>query len=275
MLTFPDIDPVALQLGPLAIRWYALAYLAGIIGGFYYIKALNQRFFVPQSNGTAVPFFSAKALDDLILYAVIGIIVGGRLGYVFFYNAEYFLSNLSEIPQIWQGGMSFHGGMIGVAVAFYLFARRYKLSYLSLMDRVSAAAPIGLFFGRIANFINGELYGRAASDASPFAMVFPHAGAVRRHPSQLYEAGLEGLILFLILMFFIYKRHALNYAGRIAGLFLLGYGASRFFIEFFREPDAHLGLFLFDLSMGQLLSLPMIGLGMWLVARSRRVATDA
>lgn len=328
MLSFPNIDPIALQLGPLAIRWYALAYLAGIVGGFYYLKALNGRFFVTKNHsppeggesvketaweavsssnplkrerkrnvstsapppnhprpkgldsstppqggsGTACggwPFFTPKALDDLILYAVLGIIAGGRLGYVFFYNADYFLSHPSEIPQIWQGGMSFHGGMIGVAVAFFLFARRYKLSYFSLMDRIAAAAPIGLFFGRIANFINGELYGRIATDAAPLAMVFPHAGPEPRHPSQLYEAGLEGLVLFLILALFIYKKHALNYAGRVAGLFLLGYGASRFAIEFFREPDAHLGLFFFDLSMGQLLSLPMIGLGGWLVMRSR------
>ena len=265
MLDFPNIDPIALQIGPLAIRWYALAYLAGVIGGFYYIKWLNQRF---RAGGA--PLLSAKALDDLMVYAVAGIILGGRLGYVFFYNASHFLSHPLEILQVWQGGMSFHGGMIGVGVAFFLFARRYQISYLRLMDYICAAAPIGLLFGRMANFINGELYGRVASADAPFAMIFPHAGAQPRHPSQLYEAGLEGLVLFVIITLLIYKKNALNDAGRIAGVFLLGYGASRFTVEFFREPDAHLGLFFFDLSMGQLLSVPMIGLGLWLVSKSKK-----
>lgn len=286
-MIFPNIDPVALAIGPIAIRWYALAYVAGIVLGYVYVSWLNQRKHSPlchsehseESGGKSGSFASLRmtqidgvsphqpllttaARDDLILYAVAGIILGGRMGYVLFYNLPYFLDNPLEIFALWQGGMSFHGGLLGVLGAFYFFARRHKTSWMALMDLLAAAAPIGLFFGRCTNFINGELYGRTTTSA--LGMVFPHGGSVPRHPSQLYEAALEGLVLFIILFLVATRTKALHYRGLVGGLFLAGYGVSRFIIEFFREPDVQLGTFAFDLSMGQLLCLPMIVFGLWL-----------
>ncbi|MBN8544016.1 MAG: prolipoprotein diacylglyceryl transferase [Alphaproteobacteria bacterium] len=258
-MPFPDIDPIALQLGPLVIRWYALSYIAGIVLAYLYIGKLNARF----------PYFNEKARDDLITYAVIGIILGGRIGYVLFYNFPYFMEHPSDALKIWQGGMSFHGGLLGIFAAFWLYARRHKLHWLRIMDYLAAATPIGLCLGRIANFINGELYGRV-TDVS-WGIVFPHAGGLPRHPSQLYQAATEGLLLFVLLYVLIRTTNIMRYRGAVGGLFLAGYGVARFVMEFFRMPDPQLG-FLFGqwLTMGQLLCVPMIVAGAWLMLRSKR-----
>ena len=257
-IAFPTIDPVMIEIGPLVIRWYALAYIAGLVLGWLYLRWLVQR---PGWQLTPLD------LDDLLLYVTLGVVLGGRLGYVFFYRPEYYLTHPAEILVVWQGGMSFHGGLIGVLAAMALFSWRRKIPFLKIGDAVAAATPIGLLFGRIANFINGELFGRQ-SDV-PWAMVFPHGGPEPRHPSQLYEAALEGLLLFLILFWFARKARKPEHRGRIGGLFLIGYGLARSFVELFREPDAHLGFLLGNaVTMGQILSLPMIVIGLILVVRS-------
>jgi phosphatidylglycerol:prolipoprotein diacylglycerol transferase len=256
-LTFPTIDPVAVQIGPLAIRWYALAYIAGILLGWQYAVHLIKR----------PPYVMDRvAVDDFIVWVTVGIIVGGRLGYVLFYKPGYYIQNPLEIVYIWRGGMSFHGGMLGVIVAIILFARQRGISMFALGDIVSAVAPIGLFFGRIANFINGELYGRP-SDV-PWAMVFPHGGPEPRHPSQIYQAGLEGLLLFVILAVLAHRTELRRRPGFIGGAFLCGYAIARMIGELFREPDAHLGFIIGPVTMGQILSLPMLLAGIWLMATS-------
>ncbi|MFQ5958798.1 MAG: prolipoprotein diacylglyceryl transferase [Alphaproteobacteria bacterium] len=260
-IPFPTIDPVLVEIGPFALRWYALAYIAGIVLAWRYIRALAAR----QQGGA-----DARAIDDFVVWATLGVVFGGRLGYVFFYKPGYYLANPQEILFVWQGGMSFHGGMLGVAAALVLFARRRGLGLLSLSDLVACAAPIGLFFGRIANFVNGELWGRA-SDA-PWAMVFPHAGPDPRHPSQLYEAALEGAVLFVVMLVLWRMAAVRDRRGFLTGAFLTGYGAFRFIVEFFREPDAHLGFLFAGATMGQLLSLPMIAAGLWLIARATPAA---
>lgn len=262
-LTYPTIDPVLISIGPFAVRWYALAYIAGVWLGYLYVSRLNLRR-LPS------PLLSAKQLEDLMVWAVIGIILGGRIGYVCFYKADYYLSHPADIPAIWKGGMSFHGGMMGVIVAFYTFARRAKIPYLQLMDVIACAAPLGLCFGRLANFINGELVGRV-SDV-PWAMVFPHAGDVPRHPSQLYQAGLEGLVLFVILAVVAWRTNLLKRAGKMAGLFLILYALFRSFSEHFREPDAQLGFLFAGLTMGQMLCVPMLLAGLYLILRRDKVA---
>lgn len=258
-MLFPDIDPVALQIGPLAIRWYALSYIVGIVLAYLYIGKLSRRF----------PYFSDKAKDDLITYAVLGIIVGGRLGYVLFYNPSYFIDQPLDILKVWQGGMSFHGGLLGVLGAFWLFARRYGLRWVRVMDYLAAAAPIGLCLGRLANFVNGELYGRVTERS--WGMIFPDGGPLPRHPSQLYQAMGEGLLLFLLLYVLIRKTAIMRYEGAVGGVFLLGYGLARFVVEFFRMPDAQLG-FLYGewLTMGQLLCIPMMAIGLWALLVAKR-----
>ena len=251
-IAFPAIDPVLVEIGPFVIRWYALAYISGLVLGWLYLRWLVQR---PGWNLTQID------LDDLLLYVTLGVVLGGRLGYVLFYKPGFYLYHPGEIFAVWQGGMSFHGGLLGVLAAMALFAWRRGLSFLEIGDAVAAAVPIGLFFGRLANFINGELFGRA-SDV-PWAMVFPHGGPAARHPSQLYEAALEGLLLFLLLFWIARQPRKPETAGRIGGLFLIGYGLARSFVELFREPDAHLGLLLGNsVTMGQILSLPMIMIGL-------------
>ena len=260
MIAFPNINPIALQIGPLAIHWYAIAYVAGILLGYEYVGWLNKK----------RHFFSDAARNDLIFYAVLGVLLGGRTGYVLFYNLPYYLAHPGDILHIWQGGMSFHGGLLGVLVAFCLFARKYHLPWLGVMDYLACATPIGLFFGRIANFVNGELFGRITD--SPLGMVFPRGGPMPRHPSQLYEAGLEGLVLFLILFFIARSGEVFAWRGRAAGIFTLGYGIARFSIEFFREPDAQLGFLFGGVTMGQLLCLPMIAIGGWLILSAKHRA---
>ncbi|OQW54819.1 prolipoprotein diacylglyceryl transferase [Candidatus Raskinella chloraquaticus] len=263
-LPFPAIDPVLIELGPFPVRWYALAYLAGLLLGWWLAQRLIARNDLFAASGPP----KLAQLDDFLLWAAIGIVCGGRLGFVLFYNLDYYLENPLEIIQPWRGGMSFHGGAAGLMVATYLFARRQALPFLTLMDVVTAVAPVGLFFGRIANFINGELYGRV-SDV-PWAILFPRGGFLPRHPSQLYEAGLEGLVLFIVLMVLVFRVRALRWPGVIAGVFLAGYGVARSIVEFYREPDAQLGYLAGGLTMGQVLSLPMILCGVIIVIWAAR-----
>jgi len=255
VLPFPDIDPIAVALGPVAIRWYSLAYIVGLVAGWRYCRRLAAR--PPKA-------IDPDAFDDFLLWATLGVVLGGRLGYVLFYKPAYFFANPLEIFVIWQGGMSFHGGAAGVILAIILFAWKRGVSWLSLGDLVVCAVPIGLFLGRLANFVNGELYGRAAE--VPWAMVFPFdPEQVPRHPSQLYEAGLEGIVLFLLL-YLLVRRGWLERPGAIGGAFLAGYGLARIVVEFFRQPDAHLGFLLGLTTMGQVLSLPLVIAGAILIA---------
>jgi phosphatidylglycerol:prolipoprotein diacylglycerol transferase len=258
-IAFPAIDPIALELGPIVVRWYALAYVAGILGGWRYASALNAGHLRAMGR---------EQLDDFVVWVTLGIILGGRFGYVLFYKPGYYLGEPLEALMLWRGGMSFHGGLLGVIAAIVLFSRRNKLDLYRVGDLVTAVVPIGLFFGRIANFINGELYGRAAPDV-PWAMVFPHGGAEPRHPSQLYQAGLEGLCLLLLLFALTHNAKWRSRPGAIAGAFLAGYGVARCIGELFREPDAHLGFLWGPLTMGMLLSLPMMAAGAWLIATAR------
>jgi phosphatidylglycerol:prolipoprotein diacylglycerol transferase len=261
-LSFPLIDPVAIAIGPLVIRWYALAYVAGLVAGWLYARRL-----VANAALWRVKPGEPGLIDDLIVWIAFGVIIGGRLVYVIFYNPVHFLSHPLEIVAIWQGGMAFHGGLIGAAIAITLYARRHGVPVLSYFDVAAAAAPIGLFFGRVANFINGELWGRP-TDVS-WAVVFPHAGPEPRHPSQLYEAALEGLVLFIVLAVAI-RFGALKRPGLVAGLFGLGYGVARIFVEFYREPDAQLGYLLGPITMGMVLSAPLLIAGLALILHARR-----
>ena len=266
-LAFPSIDPVLIQIGPFAIRWYALAYIVGLVAGWRYVRRLVQR---PGWQLTPLD------VDDLLLYVTLGVVLGGRLGYVLFYRPGYYLSQPLEALAVWQGGMSFHGGVVGVIAAMGLFAYLRRRSFLEVGDAVVCAVPIGLFLGRIANFINGELFGRVTD--VPWGMVFPHGGPEPRHPSQLYEAGLEGIALFVVLALFAWRPRDPATAGRLSGVFLIGYALARSFAELFREPDAHLGFLWAGLTMGQLLSLPMLAVGLalvaWSYARPRRSSVE-
>jgi len=263
-IPFPQIDPVIFELGPLTIRWYALAYIMGLILGWLYVRSLSSRTHYWKS---ASPIKTVQ-LDDLLLWVTLGVILGGRFGYVLFYSLDYYLSHPIEIFALWQGGMSFHGGLLGVSVAIILFCKLKKLSVLSIFDLVTAAAPIGLFFGRVANFINGELYGRV-SDV-PWAMVFPTGGPDPRHPSQLYEAALEGILIFLVLNYLIKHKEAFKKPGLVSGLFLILYGLSRICVEFFRMPDAHIGFLAGGLTMGMILSIPMILFGLYVMLQAKK-----
>ncbi|MCH2088009.1 MULTISPECIES: prolipoprotein diacylglyceryl transferase [unclassified Pseudoalteromonas] len=249
-LQFPDIDPVIFSVGPLSVRWYGLMYLIGFALAMW---LANRQAAKPNSGWTK------EQVSDLLFYGMLGVILGGRIGYVLFYQFSYFIENPLYLFRIDQGGMSFHGGTLGVITAIAIFAWTRKKSLFEVGDFVVPLVPLGLLAGRIGNFINGELWGRVTD--VPWAFVFPTGGPEPRHPSQLYEAFLEGLVLFLILQWFIKKPRP---AGSVAGVFLLGYGAFRFIVEYFREPDAHLGLFAGVISMGQILSLPMVigGLGL-------------
>ncbi|APF38166.1 MULTISPECIES: prolipoprotein diacylglyceryl transferase [Chelatococcus] len=272
-IAFPTIDPVAISIGPLAIRWYALAYIAGLLGGWWYARALVRR---PGLWSGAGPQPTQTDLDDLLVYAALGVVLGGRLGYVFFYNLPHYLAQPAEIFAVWKGGMSFHGGLVGAALGVVWLARRRGLSVLTMFDLAATVAPIGLFFGRIANFINAELWGRPAPNF-PYAVVFPGAGPVPRHPSQLYEAFSEGLLLFVLLALVV-RVAGFRRPGLVAGAFAAGYAVARSVCEFFREPDPQLG-FLFGrevsaleggVTMGMLLSLPLLAAGLFLIWRALR-----
>jgi phosphatidylglycerol:prolipoprotein diacylglycerol transferase len=264
-IAYPAFDPVAVDLGFFQIRWYALAYIGGLLLGWWYLNRLLHERWWPAGAP-----LSRKQAEDLVFWAMLGVVLGGRLGYVLFYKPAYYLAHPLEILYVWQGGMSFHGGLLGVTLAIVLYALAAKRSMFSIGDLVGCSVPIGLGLGRIANFINGELYGRATD--APWGMVFPGGGPIPRHPSQLYEALLEGLLLFVVLRL-LFTRTTLRFRpGALCGCFWIGYGLSRFFVEFFREPDEFLGFLWFGASMGQLLSLPMVLFGAWLILRARRTA---
>ena len=264
VVPFPIVDPIAIEIGPLAIRWYALAYVAGILFAWWYMIRLvgNARLW-----GGAAPIDKRDA-DDLVLWVTLGIVLGGRLGYVVFYNPAYFAAHPAEILQLWQGGMSFHGGFIGVVLAVLVFARLRGRPVSALADVAAASTPIGLMLGRIANFINGELWGRA-SDVT-WAMVFPMAGPEPRHPSQLYQGVMEGLILFLVLRLLTHRYESLRRPWMTTGAFLIGYGIARIIGEQFRMPDTHIGFLWGGLTMGMALSIPMVLIGVAVVAIALR-----
>lgn len=255
-IMFPNLDPVALHLGIFVIRWYSLAYIFGIVGAWLLARQMSRR-----SNSV----FTVLKIDDFLIWATTGIVLGGRLGYVLFYNAHYFYENPMEIFALWKGGMSFHGGLLGVVIATLLFAWNKKIPPLAMGDILVCVAPIGLFFGRLANFVNAELFGRVTTSV-PWAVIFPNAGPEPRHPSQIYEACLEGVLLFAILnSIWWFCPRLRNRQGFLFGLFLIIYGVFRFLLEFTREPDGHLGFVFSSFSMGQLLCVPMIILGVWLI----------
>jgi phosphatidylglycerol:prolipoprotein diacylglycerol transferase len=264
-VAFPVFDPVAIAIGPIAIRWYALAYIGGIVLGWIYARALIKN---ESLWGGPAPVTLAQ-MDDFILWVTIGIILGGRIGYVLFYNLPFFIQHPAEIFELWKGGMSFHGGFLGCVAAVMLFARKNNISILSLGDITTAVGPIGLLLGRLANFINSELWGRPADSSVPWAMVFPNGGPLPRHPSQLYEAGLEGILLFAILALMI-RAGALRRPGLILGSFIAIYACARIVGEFFREPDPQLGFLWGGLTMGMLLSVPMIVAGVILIVLAWR-----
>jgi phosphatidylglycerol:prolipoprotein diacylglycerol transferase len=262
---FPDFDPVLIHLGPFAIRWYALAYIAGILLGWRYAVVLLQ------SPGLwtrrPAPLTTAQ-MDDLVLWITLGVIVGGRIGHTLFYTPQLIWRDPMEILKVWHGGMSFHGGALGVLLAISLFAWRNGLDLLRVGDLIAAVVPIGLFFGRIANFINGELWGRPTT--APWGIIFPGAGPLPRHPSQLYEAAFEGLGLFAVLAWAVWGRRWTNRRGVIMGLFIAGYGVIRIALENVREPDAYMPHFPLGLTMGMMLSAPMVAVGAWMVWRGLR-----
>jgi len=270
-LPFPNIDPVALQLGPVAIKWYGLAYLAGLLLGWLYIRRLLSE---PELWAGGKPPFDVAKVDDLLLYITAGVVLGGRLGFVIFYEPSYYLANPGDIIAVWKGGMAFHGALVGCLIAIWVFARRNGVSPWSTGDLVTAAVPIGLFFGRIANFINGELFGRPTT--VPWGMVFPEAALhhpdiepTPRHPSQLYEAALEGLVLFLVLRLLTHYFGALKRPGLISGVFLAGYALARSTAELFREPHFAHAFNIGPLTPGIVYSIPMLLLGLFVVYLAR------
>ena len=260
LLIHPSIDPVIVSFGVIQIRWYGIAYVLGFLLGIYLIKQINQGYQKKIKN---------KQIDDFFIWSVIGVILGGRIGYVLFYQTATILTDPINILFIWKGGMSFHGGLIGIIISIFLFSKKYSIDFFQLSDLVSSVAPVGLFFGRLANFINVELYGRVTD--FPLAMIYPSIDQAPRHPSQLYEAFFEGVVLFIILMFCNKKNYSQNNFGFITSLFLILYGIFRFLIEFLREPDAHIGLIFNSITMGQLLSVPLaiIGVGIYLKIYSK------
>lgn len=265
-IAFPVFDPVAIAIGPIAIRWYALAYIGGIVLGWLYARKIIRSEKLWGGN----PPFTVTDFDDFILWVTLGIILGGRTGYVLFYNFSFFTQHPAEILKLWTGGMSFHGGFMGCVIAVLLFGWKRKISVLSLGDVTCAVGPTGLLLGRLANFINSELWGRPADASVPWRMVFPNGGPLPRHPSQLYEAGLEGVVLFIILALLI-RGGALKRPGLIIGAFASLYGVARIISEFFREPDPQLGFLWGGLTMGMILSVPMIVAGLaFIVAAWRR-----
>ena len=260
LLIHPSIDPVIVSFGVIQIRWYGIAYVLGFILGIYLIKQINQGYQKRLKN---------KQIDDFFIWSVIGVILGGRIGYVLFYQTATILTDPINILFIWKGGMSFHGGLIGIIISIFLFSKKYSIDFFQLSDLVSSVAPVGLFFGRLANFFNVELYGRVTD--FPLAMIYPSIDQAPRHPSQLYEAFFEGVVLFIILRHCNKKNYSQNNFGFITSLFLILYGIFRFLIEFLREPDAHIGLIFNSITMGQLLSVPLviIGVGIYLKTHSK------
>ncbi|MFC6489704.1 prolipoprotein diacylglyceryl transferase [Nitratireductor sp. GCM10026969] len=267
-LPFPQIDPVIFQIGPFAVHWYGIGYIVGILFAWWYAKRLvsNRHLWAHDT-----PPMKPTDLDDFVVWAAVGVVAGGRLGYVLFYDLPRYLANPLDIFALWQGGMSFHGGMLGTILAMVLFARSRGINVWSMLDTIAAATPVGLGLVRIANFINSELWGRPTD--MPWGVVFPNGGPLPRHPSQLYEAALEGLVLFLVLRLLTHRRLRLKTPRFIGGAFICGYGLSRIFAEFFREPDAHIGYLAGGwLTMGMVLSLPMVLAGLWAMTTAREPA---
>ncbi|MGH7047531.1 MAG: prolipoprotein diacylglyceryl transferase [Stellaceae bacterium] len=258
VIPFPAIDPVAVAFGPFAIRWYALAYIAALVIGWRYCLFLASR---PPHLVTR------QDVDDFLVWATLGVVLGGRIGYVLFYNLGYYSAHPLQSLEVWHGGMSFHGGAIGVTIALILFTRQRWIRLFCFSDIIIEAVPIGLFFGRIANFINGELFGRPST--VPWAMIFPNGGPIPRHPSQLYEAFCEGILLFVLLLI-AERRGARRRPGVVTGLFLVGYAIARIFGEMFRQPDPQIGYLIFGTTEGQLLSIPVLLVGVVLIWWARR-----
>ena len=264
MLTHPQFNPIALQLGPIGIHWYGLMYVVAFVL-FLWLGALRAK-----QPHWAQAGWTRRDVEDLLFFGVIGVIVGGRLGYVLFYKPGYYAGHPLEALMVWKGGMSFHGGLLGVIAAMALFARSRARRFLTVTDFIAPCVPTGLAAGRLGNFINGELWGRAADPSLPWAMVFPQSGETfARHPSQLYQVLLEGLLLFVLLWLYARKPRGL---GQVSGAFLVGYGVFRFIAEFFREPDKFLGILALGMSMGQWLCLPMIAAGAWLWLRGSKAS---
>lgn len=266
-LPFPNIDPVIVNLGPLAIHWYGIGYIVGILFAWWYAKRLITN---PRLWRDGVLPMKPEDLDDFVVWAAIGVVLGGRTGYVLFYDLPRYLANPLDIFAVWQGGMSFHGGLLGTVLAMVLFARKRGILTWSLLDVVAAGVPVGLGLVRLANFINSELWGKVTD--APWALVFPNGGPDPRHPSQIYEALLEGLVLFVVLRILTHSLLKLKTPRFVGGAFICGYGLSRIFVEFFREPDAQLGYLLGGwLTMGMVLSLPMVLFGIWCMATAKPV----
>lgn len=255
MISYPNIDPIIFEIGPFAIRWYSVAYIIGIVGGCWYADLLNKKPPIIKN---------LKVSDDFMVWVIFGIILGGRMGYVLFYNLPFYLENPLDTFKVWQGGMSFHGGLIGFIISTAIFCRKHKINPLALLDLAACVTPIGLFCGRIANFINGELYGRVTT--SQLGMVFPNGGPLPRHPSQLYEATSEGLFIFTLMFLLTKYTNIKAHTGRLSGIFLCCYSLSRILMENFREPDEQIGFLIGNVTTGQILSFPMLLLGLFLVA---------
>lgn len=260
-LYYPHFDPVMLQIGPLSIRWYAMAYITALVCGWLLVRRLVRK----------DPIVATKEqVDDFLTWATLGVIFGGRIGYCLFYQPGWYFSHPLQILQVWHGGMSFHGGALGVIIALILFTRKYKLSFLGFSDRVTTVVPLGLGLGRLANFVNGELIGRVAPDWLPWRMIYPDVVGAR-HPSELYEAFLEGFVLFTIMMILAHRKSIREHAGLLSGLFLLGYAIARSFCELFRQPDSFLGFIVGDITMGQILCIPMAIAGSYFIWQSFRL----
>jgi phosphatidylglycerol:prolipoprotein diacylglycerol transferase len=272
-IPFPKIDPVLFSWQitdgfAITVRYYALAYILGLLFAWWYVRKLCAG----RPKGQEI--MTGRDIDDLLFWSTLGVVLGGRLGYVLFYRPGFYLENPDQILSIWRGGMSFHGGLLGVIIAIVVFSKVRKIRMLSVGDLAACATPVGLFLGRCANFINGELWGRKTD--LPWGMVFPTGGPDPRHPSQLYEALLEGLLLFFLLLFWRRRTGALSRPGELGGLFLIGYGAARFIVEYARQPDAFMpndGFLFGFITMGQILSLPVMAVGLFLMLRARRLAT--
>jgi phosphatidylglycerol---prolipoprotein diacylglyceryl transferase len=266
VIDLPNLNPVAFSIGPVVVRWYALAYVAGLLFATWYIKQLAT---TPRLWGANRPTMDVAQVDDFFLWGLLGVVVGGRLGYVLFYKPLYYLQNPLDIFRTWDGGMSFHGGFLGVVLACLLWGRRNGPTLDRMLDLGAAAVPVGLGLGRLANFVNSELWGKPSNLS--WAVVFP-GQATARHPTQIYEAILEGLVLFLVVRLATHKYGALKFPGRASGVFALVYGLSRIAVEFVREPDAHVGYIAGPLTLGMIYSLPLVGVGIWLLLRSKTKA---
>ena len=256
-IDFPNVSPIAFSIGPFALRWYALAYLVGIVVAWVLTDKNIKKYNINISK---------NQLEDIVFYATLGVILGGRLGYVLCYGSDYFWKHPLQILFVWNGGMSFHGGIVGVILGLLYFSKKYKFPFLKITDMAALYVPIGIFLGRIANFINDELWGRVTD--VPWAVKFPNGGFLPRHPSQLYEAFMEGVLLFIILNFLWRKKYVREHTGIISAIFLVGYACSRIVAEFFREPDSHLGFIVSGITMGQILSLPFLLLGIYILNKA-------